>query len=143
ARSLIRTYTHRTSPLRCRSLFWLRRDLERRSRINGSTVRDWQNGDDGGAVGVALEGEDDHARPVFLSLFLHPRKSGSHQTPRWRERDSNPWSPLHGTIGPATCLRILRREQHPHHLPAVPVMLDHFTRHATLTANKAAVARQE
>src|SRR5438067_3444396 len=53
------------------------------------------------------------------------------------------WSPLHGTIGPATCLRILRREQHPHHLPAVPVMLDHFTKHATLTANKAAVARQE
>jgi hypothetical protein len=24
---------------------------------------------------------------------IWPRKSGSHQTPRWREGDSNPWSP--------------------------------------------------
>jgi hypothetical protein len=29
---------------------------------------DRQNGNDCGAVGFALDGDDDHARPVFLSL---------------------------------------------------------------------------
>jgi hypothetical protein len=45
------------------------RDLDRRSRIDRRAMCDRQNGDDGGAVGFALDRENDHARPVFLSLF--------------------------------------------------------------------------
>lgn len=45
------------------------RDLNPGSGIGGRAVRDRQNRDDGGAVGIALDGKHDHARPVFLSLL--------------------------------------------------------------------------
>ena len=37
--------------------------------IGRRAVRDRQHGDDGGAVRFALDGQDDDARPVLLSLF--------------------------------------------------------------------------
>jgi hypothetical protein len=45
------------------------RDLDGGCGIMGRAMRDRQHRHDGGAVGFALDGEDDDARPVFLSFF--------------------------------------------------------------------------
>jgi hypothetical protein len=105
----------------------------------GVKIRGMASGTASGNCGKSATDRDGRGVAIIVMGEVRPRKSGSHQTPRWREQDSNHRSPVRRAAvlslppSPAEAVAVVAEVMVPAEITAMkpkPLStLNHFTVH--------------